>query len=120
MKKQNKATLTNQAVVVNFFNGIVDVLSKNTSKNYSLVVLGKIKKDLLAIYPFFKYVHFDSGKIKADPPINDIETHKIGKFCMEIIDILGPSLLKVMIMEELDSKTVKYLERIGVKFLESL
>ena len=112
--------MTNQEISAKFFDSIVDVLAKNTSKNYSLVVLGKMKKEMMQLYPFFKFVHFDSGKVKIEAKINETSSHKLGKLFMDIIEVLGPSLLKVMIMEELDTKTVKYLERIGVKFLDNV
>lgn len=112
--------MTNKSLAVNFFEVMRDVLSKNTSKDYSLVVLGKLKKELLHIYPFFEYVHFKNTGVMVDNKINEVHSTKIGKLFIKMIDILGASLLKMMIAEELDTQTVSNLEKIGVRIFNNI
>ncbi|MEK6808749.1 MAG: hypothetical protein AABY14_03625 [Nanoarchaeota archaeon] len=113
-------SITNKNVTANFFSVIIDVLSKNTSKNYSLLVITNMKKTLSGEHRVLEYVDFQNGKVRIGDKINGVQNKKLGGLFIKIIDLLGPNLLKVMIKDELDPETVKYLEKLGVRFLNEI
>ena len=119
-RKISKMSITNKNVTANFFSVIIDVLSKNTSKNYSLLVITNMKKTLSGEHRVLEYVDFQNGKVRIGDKINGVQNKKLGGLFIKIIDLLGPNLLKVMIKDELDPETVKYLEKLGVRFLNEI
>ena len=116
MTPSKKTAMNNHEVSSRFFTGIISVLSKRTSRSYSLVVLASLKKDLSRKFRFFEYISINEKKIGIDIQINKVNEAMLGKMFMRIIDILGQSLLKARIQEELDKKTVKCLVNMGVTF----
>jgi len=116
MTSSKKVVMDKYEVTSRFFVGIIRVLSKHTSRDYSLVILSTLKNDLLRNFGFFKYITVKGKIIKIDSRINKVDEVMLGKMFMRIVDIIGPSLLRAMIQEELDTKTVECLENMGVIF----
>lgn len=107
---------TTKEVTTDFLNVILEVISRNSSKNYGLVALKRIQKTLSREFPFFRLVKIDDNKIKVESIINSVDTKKIRLLFVRTIEMLGPNLLKLLIKERLDAEDIKYLNKIGVKF----
>lgn len=106
---------TSKEVTEDFFEALLAVLAKNTSKNYGLIVFKNIKKQLIKEFPFFSLVNISDSTIKIERMINSIEIHELGMLLERIIEILGPDILKFLLKENLDKQDVIYLHKIGVK-----
>lgn len=107
---------TTQDVVKDFLKSILVVIIKNSSKNYGLVIFQNMKKRLISDFPFLSLIKITDNTVKIDSRINTIDTKEIKKIFIEIMNIIGPDILKLLIKEQLDSEDMKYLNQIGVRF----
>lgn len=106
---------TNQDLTKDFFNVVLDVIARSSSKSYGLIVLKNLKKTLTGDFPFFKFIKINAT-VKIDNMVNSIDGKRVGKLFIRIIGMLGPDLSKSLVKEELDSGGIKYLNKIGVRF----
>ena len=106
---------TTQDVAKDFFDGILDIIVRNSSKSYGLLVLNNTKKKLAREFPFLKFIKIVDTTVKIDKAINFVDAKKFGKLFIRIIGMLGPDILQLLIKEELDPEDVKYLNKIGVR-----
>ena len=107
---------TPQDVIKDFFQSILSVISKNSSKSYGLIILKDIKKKFTNDFPILRNIKITDITIKVDKSIKLSDTKEIVELFNKIIDSLGPDLLKLFIRQQLDREDISYLERIGVKF----
>ena len=107
---------TTKDVTVSFFKVVLEVIARNSSKSYGMVVLKNIQKKLIKEFPFLNLIKIKDSTIKVDGMINSIDTKNIKALFVCIIEIIGPNLLKLLIKEKLDMEDLRYLNRIGVRF----
>ena len=107
---------TIQEVTKDFFNTLLFVIAKNSSKSYGLVALRNIKKSLNNEFPFVELIKISDSTIKIDRMMNSIDSKKIKRLFTKTINILGPNFLKLIMRDKLDEEDIKYLNKIGVKF----
>lgn len=114
--RRNKGKMkTTQEVVQDFFNSILEVIAKNSSKSYGLVVFKNMKNDLVKNFTFLKYMKISNSTIKIDSKINSVYASKIKNLFNTVMNILGPNILKLLIKERMDPEDIEYLNRIGVR-----
>ena len=88
-------TATNQSVTKDFLGSILDSIAKNTSFNYSVVAVNRIKEQLGEEFKFLRSVHIKNRSIEVSNDINSVNKNKLRKFFIRIIKIIGPNYLKV-------------------------
>jgi hypothetical protein len=105
----------NKEVLTSFFEGILNFISSNSSKSYSIVTIKNLQKSLSKDFPFVKLVRFN-GKVRIDTKIDSINPEQVGGLLNKIIEVLGPDILRMFIREKMDPEDLKYLSKIGVSF----
>ena len=108
--------INNQTIVRDFFKAIINVMSKNTSVNYSALVLNNLKERLIKDFKFSEAIHIKGNLIKVDIAINSIDGKRVGKFLAKVVDLIGPNFLMVLLAKKLSTKDIQYLEKLGLKF----
>lgn len=106
---------TTQDVIKDFYKSILVVITRNSSKNYGLIIFQHMEKKLIKDFPFLDLIKISDHNVKIDSKINNIDTKEIRKIFTKIMEILGPDILKLLIKEHLDSEDMRYLNQIGVK-----
>ena len=108
-------THSNQEILKNFIGAICRVVSEGTSDNYAAMVIKKFNKSNNAEFPFVKYIHLDSNKIKVDEEVNSVDAKSIGKFIKKLINSLFSDLFKRLVKRQLGIGLLEDLEDIGVR-----
>lgn len=106
---------TNQDLTKDFFDVVLDVISRSSSKSYGLLVLKNLKRTLSKDFPFLRFIKINAT-VKIDNMVNSIDEKRIGKLFSRIINMLGPDLSKLLVKGELDQEGIKYLNKIGARF----
>ena len=106
---------TAEEVMKDFFQCILEVIAKNSSKNYGLIIFKDIKKRLANDFPLLRLVEFTDSSIKIQRSTKSVEPKEMVRLFNKIIDALGPDILKLFIKQQLDSEDLEYLKKIGVK-----
>ena len=106
---------TSQDVMKDFFQCVLEVISKNSSKNYGLIIFSDIKKKLAGNFPLLNLVEFTGSSITVHKSANPVNPKEMVKLFNKIIDTLGPDILKLFIKQQMDSEDIAYLKKIGVK-----
>ena len=106
---------SNQKILKNFIGAICRVVSEGTSDTYATMVIKKFNKSNNAEFPFVKYIHLDSNKIKVDGEINSVGSRSVGKFIKKMINTLFSDLFKRLVKRRLGIGLLGDLEDIGVK-----
>ena len=68
---------TSQEVIKDFFNSILVVIAKNSSKSYGLVIFKNMKNRLVKDFPFLNFMKISNSTIKIDSKINSVDTAEI-------------------------------------------
>ena len=105
---------TTQEVARDFFNVILEVMSKNSSRNYALLAIGNIKKKYGKKFPFLKHINVTKSSVRIDSSINSVDTHEIAEIFEDLIRDLGPNILRMLLKEKLDRGDKSFLQKIGV------
>jgi len=105
---------TNQIILTSFFESVSGVVSEGTSDTYAAMVITKFNKSSSSQFPFVKYIHLHSNKVKIDKEINSVNVKKIGKFISNLINSLFSDLFKHLIRRQLGMSLLDDLEKLGV------
>ena len=120
MASKKSAEPSNKIITVEFFNSLMNVLAKNTSVNYSVIALEQIKKQQVQKYPFLKEIIFTPKGATVSTKINSVDIRSIGKMFNTLLEILGPNILGELILEKLNPKIVKHLQKFGISFVSEI
>ncbi len=115
-----KKELNNQKIASEFFSNLLELLAKNTSRSYSIVVLEQLRKDNMKKFPVLKEISFGEKSVSVSAKVNGVEIQGIGKVFSMFLELLGPNILGELILEKLKPNTVKYLEKFGITFVSNL
>ena len=112
MNPHMKAT---QEVLNDFFGSILDVIARNSSKKYGLVIFQNMKKKLRRDFSFLNKIKIGGNEVHIDKSINNVDKKKIRALLKKIIEILGTDVLKLLVKEQLGREDIEYLNQIGVR-----
>src|SRR3990167_2482214 len=94
---------TLQDVTKDFFESILAVISKNSSKNYGIVILNNMKKSLVKDFPILELIDFDNGSMVIDAKIKSADDQDLSNLFNKIIEIISPDVLRLFIKDQLDA-----------------
>ena len=97
-----------ELLIKKIIDGLIDITSKKTSKNFAIIELNNSIEKLSEKYDFLKYIKIDKSRyaegkdvVSVSSEINNIESYKLGKALQDIIKIVG---------EKFGLKTVSYID----------
>ena len=105
----------NHVILTNFFEAVSGVVSEGTSDTYAAMVITKFNKQISSEFPFVKYIHLHTNKVKIDKEINSVSVKLIGKFISKLINSLFSDLFKHLIRRQLDLGLLEDLKSLGVR-----
>ncbi|MAE42803.1 hypothetical protein CMO93_03455 [Candidatus Woesearchaeota archaeon] len=106
---------SNQKILTDFLETIIQLVSKGTSDTYAAMVIMKFTERSSAKFPFARYIHVDSNKIKINPKINSVDPKLIANFINKEINTLFSDLFRHLLKREMGAIVYDELKEIGVK-----
>ena len=106
---------TSQDVITGFFRCVLGVISKNSSKNYGIIIFADIKKKLVGDFPLLNQVEFIGSSVTIRKGTKNINPKEMVDLFNKIIETLGPDILKLSIKQQMDAEDIIYLKKLGVK-----
>ena len=106
---------SNQEILTDFFESIIRIVSEGTSDSYAKLVLIDFNKRNRKDFPFVKYIHNDSKKIKVNEKINSVDSKLVSRFLNRLINSLFSELFKHLLKSKMNVKVCEELKEIGVK-----
>ena len=105
---------SNQIIVQDLLNAIVNIVSEDSSYEYIMMVLKKFVEIHEEKFPFVKYIQIDLDKLRVDEDINSVDSKIIGKFLKVMVKTLFSDLFMLLVIRKLPEGLVNDLEYLGI------
>jgi len=109
----------NKAIIEEFLDIIVRIVSEGSSYQYILMVLNKFVQSHLEEFPFANHIHIDLNGTKIGEEINSIDPRLIGKFLSIMVNTLFSGLFMHLVSRKLPKELIEDLEYLGLKIKDS-
>lgn len=106
---------SNQVIIRDFFDNLVEIVSEGASDKYVLMVLRKFTESHAKRHPFLKYVHIDLKRIKVDKKINSVNPRLVGGFLKVLVNSLFSHLFMLLVKRKIPPELAEDLESLGIK-----
>jgi len=106
---------SNQKILTDFLETIIRLVSEGTSDTYAAMVIMEFTERNSAKFPFARYIHIDSNKIKINPKINSVDSKLIANFINKEVNTLFSDLFRHLLKRKMDVTVYDELNEIEVK-----